>query len=65
MLDEIASKTVYREKEDYLSIKKRNTKLNKVELVENINKNSQSFLEISPSQKEVLPSHKLQNHAYQ
>ena len=65
MLDEIASKTVYREKEDYLSIKKRNTKLNKVELVENINKNSQSFLEISPSQKEVLPSHKLQNHACQ
>ena len=65
MLDEIASKTVYREKEDYLSIKKRNAKLNKVELVENINKNSQSFLEISPSQKEVLPSHKLQNHAYQ
>ena len=65
MLDEIASKTVYREKEDYLSIKKRNTKLNNVELVENINKNSQSFLEISPSQKEVLPSHKLQNHACQ
>ena len=65
MLDEIASKTVYREKEDYLSIKKRNTKLNKVELVENINKNSQSFLEISPSQKEVLPSHKLRNYAYQ
>ena len=64
MLDEIAPKTVYREK-DYLSIKKRNTKLNNVELVENINKNSQSFLEISPSQKEVLPSHKLQNHAYQ
>ena len=50
MLDEIASKTVYTEKEDYLSIKKRNAKLNKVELVENINKNSQSFLEISPLQ---------------
>ena len=65
MLDEIAPKTVYREKEDYLSIKKRNTKLNNVELVENINRNSQSFLEISPSQKEVLPSHKLQNHACQ
>ena len=31
--------------------------------VENISKNPQNFLEISPVQKEVLPSHKLQNHA--
>ena len=26
-------------------------------------KNPQSFLEISPVQKEILPSHKMQNHA--
>ena len=33
--------------------------------VENINKNPQSFLEISSAQKEVPPSHKLQQHAYE
>ena len=33
--------------------------------VENISKNLQSFLEISPEQKEVLLSHKLQDHAYE
>ena len=33
--------------------------------VENISKNLQSFLEISPVQKEVLLSHKLQNHTYE
>ena len=31
-----------------------------VKLVANINKNPQSFLELSHVQKEVLPSHKLQ-----
>ena len=30
-----------------------------------ISKNLQSFLEISPMQKEVLSSHKLQDHAYE
>ena len=31
---------------------------------ENISKNSQSFLELSPVQKEVLLSRKLQDHAW-
>ena len=33
--------------------------------VGNISKNLQSFLEISPVQKEVLLLHKLQEHAYE
>ena len=36
-----------------------------VKPVENISKNQQSFLEISRLQKKVLPSHKLQDHAYE
>ena len=39
--------------------------MNEVKPVENIRKNLQSFLEISPVQKEVLPSHKLQNYAHE
>ena len=39
---------------------KRSKALSEVKPVEN--KNPQSFLEISPVQKEVLPLHKLQNH---
>ena len=39
--------------------------LSEVKPVENISKNLLSFLEITPMQKEVLPSHKLQNHAYE
>ena len=39
--------------------------LSEVKLAENISKNLQSFLEISPMQKEVLLSHKLQDHAYE
>ena len=38
---------------------KRSKSLNEVKPVENISKNLQSFLEISPVQKEDLPSHKL------
>ena len=38
--------------------------MSEVKPVENINKNMQSFLEISPMEKEVLLSHKLQDHAY-
>ena len=38
---------------------KRSKTLSKVKLVKNISKNLQTFLEISPMQKEVLPSHKL------
>ena len=43
---------------------KRSKTLSEVKPVENISKNLQSFLEISPMQKEVLLSHKLQDHAY-
>ena len=39
--------------------------MSEVKPVENTNKNLQSLLEISPVQKEVLPSHKLQEHAYE
>ena len=43
---------------------KRN-RLSEVKLFENISKNPESFLEISPVQKEVLLSLKLQDHAYE
>ena len=39
--------------------------LSKVKPVENKSKNLLSFLEISPVQKEVPPSRKLQDHAYE
>ena len=44
---------------------KRSKTLSEVKQVENIIKNLQSFLEISPVQKDDLPSHKLQDHAYE
>ena len=44
---------------------KRTKTLSEVKPVENIIKNPQSFLQISPVQKEVLPSHKLQDQAYE
>ena len=44
---------------------KRSKTLSEVKQVENISKNLQSFLEISYVQKEALPSHKLQEHAYE
>ena len=44
---------------------KQSKTLSEVKPVENINKNLQSFPEISPVQKEVLISHKLQDHAYE
>ena len=44
---------------------KRSKTLSEVKPVENINKNAQSFLEVSPMQKEVIPSHKLQDHPYE
>ena len=46
---------------------KRIKTLSEVKPVKNINisKNPQSFLEISPIQKEVLLPHKLQGHAYE
>ena len=43
---------------------KRSKKLSEVIPDENINKKLQSFLEISPMQSEILPSHKLWDQAY-
>ena len=43
----------------------RSKTLIQVKLVKNMSKNLQSFLEISPVQKEVLLSHKLRDHAYE
>ena len=44
---------------------KRSKTLSEAKPVQNINKNLQSFPEINPMQKEVLLSHKLQDHAYE
>ena len=44
---------------------KRSKTLSEVKQVKNLYKNLQSFLEISPVQKEDLPSHKLRDHAYE
>ena len=44
---------------------RRSKTLTEVKPVKNICKNPRSFLDISPMQKEVLPSHKLQDHAYE
>ena len=44
---------------------KRSKALSEVKPVENVRKNPQIILEISFMQKEVLPSHKLQDHAYE
>ena len=44
---------------------KRSKTPSEVKPVENINKNLQSFPEISPVQEEVLLSHKLQDYAYE
>ena len=60
MLDTIESKTMHKDEEG-----KKCKTLTEVKPVENISKNLQSCLEISPEQKEVLPSHKLQDHAYE
>ena len=40
-------------------------KVSEVKPVENISKNWQIFLEISPCSRGSLPSHKLQEHAYE
>ena len=45
--------------------RKRSKTLSEVKPVKNISKNLQSFLEVSPMQKEVPPSHKLRDHAYE
>ena len=44
---------------------KRSKTLSEVKPVKNKSKNLQSILEICPMQKEVLPSDKLRDHAYE
>ena len=58
MLDEIESKTMTKTKK-VIDRGKRSKTLSEVKPVENIIENLQSFVEISPMQKEVLLSHKL------
>ena len=60
MLDEIASKM-----RKVVARGKRSKILSELMPVKNISRNLQSFLEISPVQKEVLPSNKLQGHVYE
>ena len=43
---------------------KRSNALSEEKPVENISKNLQSFIKISPVQMKILLSHKLQDHAY-
>ena len=64
MLNEMHQKLVIKTKK-VIDTGKRNKTMSEVKPVENISKNPQSFLEISPVQKEVLPSHKLEDHAYE
>ena len=63
MFDKLALKTSYKTKE-VINRQKRSKKLNYIKPVENINNNMQSFLQMRPVQKQVLPSHNLQDHAY-
>ena len=44
---------------------KRSKALSEIKPVQNIRTNLQRFLEISPVQKELLPSHKLRDQAYE
>ena len=60
MLDEIASKM-----RKVVARGKRSKILSELMPVKNVSRNLQSFLEISPVQKEVLPSNKLQGHVYE
>ena len=63
MLPKIELKTVH--KDEVINRGKRSKTLSEVKRVENISKNLQTFLEISPMEKQVLLSHKLQDHAYE
>ena len=64
MLDEIESKR-YTKRKKVIDRGKRSKTLSEVKPVENIRQNLQSFLETSRVQKEVLLSHKLQDHVYE
>ena len=63
MLAKIESKTVH--EDEVINRGKRSKTLSEVKRVKNISKYLQTFLEISPVEKEVLLSHKLQDHAYE
>ena len=56
---------LYKATKKVIDRRKRSKALSEVKLVENISKDRQSFLEISPVQKEVILSHKLQDHTYE
>ena len=62
MLHEIAPKNMHKDKEGNQYWGKR-IRHREVKPVENISKNPQSFLENKSCANEVLPSHKLQDHA--
>ena len=62
--NEIETKTFHKDEEGD-RYRKRSKTLTEVKPVEDISKNLQSFLEISPVEKEVLPSHKLRDYAYE
>ena len=62
--DEIDDKPCIKTKK-VIDRRKRSTTLTEVKPAQNIIKNLQSFLEIIHLQKEVFPSHKLQDHAYE
>ena len=64
MLGEIASRTINKD-EGVINRGKRSKTLSEVKPIEKSSKNLQNFLEISPRQKEFLPSHQLKHHAYE
>ena len=61
MLDKIYQKLCIKTKK-VTDRGKTSTTMNEVQPAKNISKNMHSFLEISPVQREVLPSHKVQDH---
>ena len=64
MLDEIESKNMHKDKKAvWYQKKKWDTEWSKASWKHK--QELQSFLEISSAQKEVLPSHKLQEHEYE
>ena len=64
MLDEIALKLSIKMKK-VIDTGKRSKTISEVKPVKNMSENLQSFLDITPEQNEVLPSHKLQDHVYE
>ena len=64
MLDEITSKTVHKIEEEEGQGRRSKT-LNEVKPVENISKNPDNFLDTNPFQKEIPPSHKLEDLAHE